>query len=389
VADFITVTREELYEQVWATPMRTVAGRYGISDVALAKTCRRLGVPVPGRGYWARKTAGQHVRRVPLPNLRPDALRGEREFTFDPSRAERRQRALLGRVAAQTAYEREPTNAIRIPERLTAVHPLVRTTFRALRDSKAHDDGVLYPPDKRMLDVSVARSTLPRARRVMDAVVKAFSKRGWLLADPTGDEAHVVVVVEGQRAPFSLSECTKKLPPVPPKPILIGRGEFYTPSWAPTKYEPTGDLVLELGASWGSGSRRRWRDGKRQRVEDCLNDFMIGIMAFAEEAREFKHAQAQRMRELEEAQQRWIEHQRRVAEEAARIKTLEGAAAAWNRSRNLLEFVAALRKVAEDKLKGDPLSEPFTKWIEWAEGYAISIDPLSNRLTDLLTRSSQ
>lgn len=386
MADANVVTREELYEQVWATPMRSLAGRYGISDVALGKACRRLGIPVPGRGYWARKTARRHVRRIPLPKLRPDAPRGEREFTFDPTRAGRR---LVGRVADQTAFEREPTNAIRVPERLVAVDPLVRTTFRALREVKARDDGVLYSPDTRLLDVSVARPTLPRAKRVVDAVVKAFRKRGWLLAEPTGNESYVVVVVDGQRVPFSLGERTKRVPPAPPKPVRIGRGEFYTPSWAPTKYEPTGELALELGASWGSGSRRGWRDGKRQRVEHCLNDFMIGIMSFAEDAREFKREQAQRAREREEVAQRWIEHQRRAAEEATRIKALEEAAAAWRRSQELLAFTNNVRRIAADKMNGAAVSDAFTQWLEWAEGYATSIDPLENLLTGLRAPSPE
>jgi len=45
------LTREELYAQVWAEPMTKVAKHYGLSDRGLAKTCARMGVPVPGRGY--------------------------------------------------------------------------------------------------------------------------------------------------------------------------------------------------------------------------------------------------------------------------------------------------------------------------------------------------
>ena len=45
--------REELYQKVWEHPMLKVAEEYGISSVALGKVCRRLSVPVPGRGYWA------------------------------------------------------------------------------------------------------------------------------------------------------------------------------------------------------------------------------------------------------------------------------------------------------------------------------------------------
>lgn len=38
--------------------MCCLAKEYGISDVGLAKICKKLHIPVPGRGYWANKTAG-------------------------------------------------------------------------------------------------------------------------------------------------------------------------------------------------------------------------------------------------------------------------------------------------------------------------------------------
>jgi hypothetical protein len=59
--------REDLYEKVWSAPMTTVAKEFGVSDVALAKTCRKLHIPVPGRGYWAKKAANQPV--APRPAL--------------------------------------------------------------------------------------------------------------------------------------------------------------------------------------------------------------------------------------------------------------------------------------------------------------------------------
>src|SRR5262245_31040494 len=62
-----TVTRAELYEQVWTTPMSRLAMDYGVSDVALAKTCKRMNIPRPGRGYWARLAAGAKPKRPPLP----------------------------------------------------------------------------------------------------------------------------------------------------------------------------------------------------------------------------------------------------------------------------------------------------------------------------------
>ena len=44
--------REDLHELVWTAPVAELAGRFGLSDVGLAKACRRAGIPLPSRGYW-------------------------------------------------------------------------------------------------------------------------------------------------------------------------------------------------------------------------------------------------------------------------------------------------------------------------------------------------
>lgn len=59
--------REELYEKVWRMPVLLVAKQYGVSNVAIGKVCRKLRIPVPGRG-WAKKAANRPVEpRPPLP----------------------------------------------------------------------------------------------------------------------------------------------------------------------------------------------------------------------------------------------------------------------------------------------------------------------------------
>jgi hypothetical protein len=65
--DHLRLTREELYSLVWAKPMTQVAQDFQISDRAMAKACAKKQVPVPPRGYWAKKSAGQNVSKIPLP----------------------------------------------------------------------------------------------------------------------------------------------------------------------------------------------------------------------------------------------------------------------------------------------------------------------------------
>lgn len=60
-------TREALYRLVWSESSRSLSKQFGMSDVGLAKACRRANIPTPDRGYWARVAAGQECRRTPLP----------------------------------------------------------------------------------------------------------------------------------------------------------------------------------------------------------------------------------------------------------------------------------------------------------------------------------
>lgn len=64
--------REKLYKEVWEKPVSSVAKDYGVSDTAIAKACRKLNVPLPPRGYWAKVQAGQSPSIPELPEYIPE-----------------------------------------------------------------------------------------------------------------------------------------------------------------------------------------------------------------------------------------------------------------------------------------------------------------------------
>ena len=47
----------------WSEPMQRLVKQIGISDVAIAEHCRKLGVPVPERGYWNKLQVGKPVTK--------------------------------------------------------------------------------------------------------------------------------------------------------------------------------------------------------------------------------------------------------------------------------------------------------------------------------------
>lgn len=73
------LSREELFALVWERPTTEIAKELGISDVALTKLCKRLQVPKPPRGYWAKVQAGRTPRRAPLGAFREEIDRRRRK----------------------------------------------------------------------------------------------------------------------------------------------------------------------------------------------------------------------------------------------------------------------------------------------------------------------
>ncbi|HUZ31872.1 MAG TPA: site-specific integrase [Xanthobacteraceae bacterium] len=84
------IARKDLYKLIWSEPITSLAERFGISDVGLAKVCRRSDIPAPPRGYWAKVTAGGTLQRPALPE-RPDLRL--RAITFRINRNTRHQNA--------------------------------------------------------------------------------------------------------------------------------------------------------------------------------------------------------------------------------------------------------------------------------------------------------
>ncbi len=75
----IRLTRQQLYDLVWAKPMTKVAEEFGVSDVMLARICTQRDVPRPPRGYWVNLSSTKKRRKYTKPPL-PDLASGVSDF---------------------------------------------------------------------------------------------------------------------------------------------------------------------------------------------------------------------------------------------------------------------------------------------------------------------
>lgn len=379
------LSRDDLYRLVWEVPMRTLAAKYGLSDVGLSKICRRIQVPVPGRGYWARKAAGARVRRTPLRAPRDDAGQNKSTAIFDHRRIERQEALSNGELAPYRAHEKAPANRIVVGSSLRAPHPVILATLHALRTATPVD-GLLSASGRKTLRAAVSPRCLPRAMRIADAIAKALNKRGWELIVSTDEAKCAFARVLGEEVPFEVRERLRKLPPAPAKAIRLGPGQYYTPRAAST-FELTGKLAVSIVGYWGDGLRQTWADGKRQRVEEMLNDFMLHLAMAANAQRQRRQRIAQQQLQWEQARLARLDAERLQAMEESRIAKFRAHAEKWARSEQLTGFLAALRHRLADQPDAGTADSVRDDWLAWAGEYARTINPLERPLVELWTET--
>jgi hypothetical protein len=378
--------REQLYDLVWAEPVRTVARRYGISDVGLAKACRKLKIPLPRRGHWAKVVAGHTVKRARLPALRegePTEYRIERVAQVGGT--------VSAELDEKLSRELRPDAAIVVSDELASPHALVASTASVLKRAKL--DGVkrVSSGEPGCLDVVVSPALVIRACRIMDALIKALEARGYPVEVlPSRDKAHTPhggqawseklpamtrVRIGEDFVPFGIFEELKHSFPPPKRP---DSSDFKTyMQWSrlpqPSKI-PSGRLTLTMKYERNAG-RKSWTDDKPKRLEGCLNTFVRALIRTAEIVR-------RRRLEQEAAEKRWQEEARRrrrneKAEQkySRRSQRLEEELSGWRAAAEIRAYVAHTRDLLA---KTSPATTRLEPWLRWALRRADALDPLAD-----------
>lgn len=361
----VRLKREDLYDQAWSEPMARLAKRYGISDVALAKICRKMEIPVPPRGYWRKIETGWRPVRLPLPKLRP-GIPTAIKLTAHAKPAGTAARS--PEVEAQEAFEKQRRNRITVSRQLEAPHPLVRETAEVLRGAGPGVYGTVTRRRQRILDVRVGPRSLERALRIMDALIKALEARGFRLSISMGEKPSTHVQLLGQPVQIVLEERIKRTEHVPTK-----REGGYAPRW---DYAPAGLLRLRI-QEWVEGNARKtWSDGPHLRLERKLNDVVYRLIGVADAKRAWeRERQREELARREAARQRALAEQRR-REEEERQRVLERQAEDWMKSQQIRAFIDEVERRANGKGVLLTQDTELGKWVEWARRHSDRLDPL-------------
>ncbi len=369
--DVSTVTRELLYEQVWSKPMTKLAKEYGVSDVALAKVCRKLNVPLPVRGYWNKLQHGKKVPpRPPLLPLQGDQSRPVRITRSPPARPPENSHPAVDACARSLA-----SGGLRVemPDSLQKLHPAVWP--RAARKAAARDG--VEPQDVKTLPVNVGKEVIGRALGILDALAKALEAHGY----PVTAEG---ATIEGQLVPIAIMEQQDKVLHVPTARELASKKANSwekIPTW---DHVPSGRLSIhsDVYVWWRRDLRKRWSDGRRSVLEETLDDVLLGLVALGAAKRQRADEERTEAERRAEQERQRLERERQVRISDARNRNILGGAEALEKARAVRDLISAVEHRAATG-KAEPTPE-LQEWLERARSVASELDPLAGGLVQML-----
>ena len=120
-----TITRKQLYDLVWSTPMTKLAKKYLISDSGLRKICERMNIPMPKSGHWEKIRVGKQVEIIEL----SDEYSGASEIILDVRQeGDDSQGPFSPLIELQKKIENDKNISLVVPDRL--VNPVAGSNLK-------------------------------------------------------------------------------------------------------------------------------------------------------------------------------------------------------------------------------------------------------------------
>ena len=338
----ITITREELYEKVWSTPLTQLAKEFKISDVGLRKKCVKRNIPLPQAGHWSKVQHGKKVKKTPLPNDQDQTpitlyIRDDNGVPYDPTEDERIR--IKHEITTRFKEYLEPT------VKLTKPHHLVKDAKDHLVDRKSSYDGHITTDSSQYLNISASKPLIQLALRVFNSFIRLAEARGHQVKVTNHS---TVILIDDIDIKIDVRERQKRV-----------IDESMSTQYTYHKYVPSGILCFRMD----NFDKREWTNSKKP-IESQFTSIFAKLETYAAKRKRWKiEAEKQRIKQEQERKIRLEQYQSKLAEFKKVEKLIEDSNR-WNQAeiiRRYADHLAAIGKAKEE--------------VEWARDKADWVDP--------------
>ena len=374
----ITLNRNDLYGQVWAKPMSRLAPEYGLSGNGLKKICKKLNVPVPPRGYWAKIKYGIRIKKIKLPKLKNGA---PEKYTLQSFLKRSYSESLISPFSPEAEdliqAETKKYRAINVPAQLASPLPIIRQTRKKLKEQQVDDYGVVRSWGEEHLNIRVSPKQITRALKIMNTLIKCLDVRGFIVAiKNAGKLSALQIEILNEKLKVTLEEKVRRIDHVlteKEKKEKERESYFYAPKW---DFIPTGTLTIRIDEYWAQGKRKSWRDTPKQKLEHLLNDFILGAIKVADCLKKERLEREEQHRIWEEDRRLRAEAELQRRMELERRQELENQSLAWKKSQIIRNFINTVEQTAAEEPDIIAKKDQVDAWLKWAHQHADRLDPL-------------
>ncbi|KLU65680.1 hypothetical protein DEAC_c23100 [Desulfosporosinus acididurans] len=382
-----TYEREKLYKEIWAEPMTKVAKRYGISDVALRKNCKKLNIPTPPNGYWAKVQAGQKTKIPPLPKSKgPDKIIVEEKPNI--SSKIKRSEILLFLSEEQKQTVMEFVSIVTVPDILTNPHELIKDTIQYFKSRKESTK----PSTSRVMNFCISNEQKDRAYRILNTLFVSLEHLGYSVEIKAPNAQHyrnyeprlcdniTYINLERDSVPIKFREKQLKIQHEPTKEEIAKqrKGPFYIP---PYDYVSTGIFTFEIDEY--HCRRKRWHDTDNRKIENQIGEIIIWLMEAVQvvKTKREEHELEAKRRLEEELERKKLEKIRK--HETELVELLEKLSSDSDKAEKIRGFTKRIELKCQEITDLEKRKQ-VQSFIRWARDKADWIDPLIAKEDEIL-----
>ena len=358
------LSRQELYDLIWSTPVANVAADFGVSEVTVKNHTNNRRIPRPTRRYWSKIAAGIKPRMKPLP----------------PSANE---------VFEIEAQRRIP-KSLALPESGTPLHPLAAEMLAALKKIKPDYKNLIHLKETNFPEVTVSKGLVERAALTFHVLLNALEPLGIEFTKFPGKHSQGYFRWGHDRLFFTIEEIlTDPLAPDRRKRWWEGHSQHVFSGYL---------AISSTDNSWSHRDTKEWLETKRHSLESVLSEVVSAIrLHFLTMQRKHIQEAIDRMKWQEEYEKRQREWQAKEAiriqkeKEQAHVNAIQSAISArkldlikaaewWHRSRGITDFVEECER--KWKSPSGELNPNQASWLAWAREIATSMSPFTASYPD-------